>query len=64
MPHSKLKIQRVADTLIAASKELSPVEYRRAAAYALNETAAEDIVAITQCLPPELRELMPKKHLN
>ena len=64
MPHARLRIQRVADKLIAAARELSPVEYRRAAAYALNETAAEDIVAITQCLPPELRELMPKKHLN
>ena len=64
MAHSKLRIQRVADKLIAAAKELSPYEYRRAVAYALDETAAEDIVAITQCLPPELRELMPRKHLH
>jgi hypothetical protein len=64
MPRSKLTIHRVAETLIAASKDLSPVEYRRAVAYALNETAAEDIVAITQCLPPELRQLMPRKHLH
>jgi hypothetical protein len=64
MPRTKLMVETVAATLIAVSKDLSPVEYRRAVACALDQTPAEDIVAITQCLPPELRRLMPRKHLH
>jgi hypothetical protein len=64
MPHSKLTIQKVAEKLVDVSKELSPLEYRLAVERALYDAAPEDIVAITRCLPPELRRLMPRKHLH
>jgi hypothetical protein len=64
MPRAKLTIEKVAEKLVAVSKDLSPLEYRIAVERALYDTPAEDIVAITCCLPPELRRLMPRKHLH
>ena len=54
----------IAEMLIDGSRGISPKEFKRVAHEALYKARPAEIVAITQHMPPELRPLMPRGHLN
>jgi hypothetical protein len=54
----------IAEMLIDGATGISPKEFERMAHDALHKAQAAEIVAITQYMPPDLRPLMPRRHLH
>ena len=54
----------IAEMLTDGAQGISPKEFKRMAHHALHRARPAEIVAITQYMPPELRPLMPRRHLN
>jgi hypothetical protein len=54
----------IAEMLVDGARGISPKEFKRMAHSALDRARPAEIVAITQYMPPELRPLMPRRHLN
>ena len=54
----------IAEMLIDGARGISRQEFERMAHHALHRALPAEIVAITQYMPPELRPLMPRHHLN
>jgi hypothetical protein len=56
--------ERIAKLLTERLDGLSPRASVALLQHALWTASPEEIVAISQFMPPELRPLMPRKHLN
>jgi hypothetical protein len=56
--------ERIAKLLIERLNGLSPDAAVSLLQHALWSASADEIVAISQFMPPELRAFMPRKHLN
>jgi hypothetical protein len=56
--------EKIAKLLVERLRGLSREESIVVLKHALFSTTPADIVAITQFMPPELRDLMPRKHLH
>jgi hypothetical protein len=56
--------ERIAKLLIERLNGLSPNASVSLLQHALWSASPDEIVAISQFMPPELRALMPRKHLN
>jgi len=56
--------EKIARLLVERLEGLSREDAVRLLAFVLLATTPGEIVAITQCMPPHIRELMPRKHLH
>ena len=59
-----LTIEQAACLLIEVAKEVGLEEFPEIAQDVLENNARDEITLIGQCLPPALRELLPKRVLH